>query len=416
MSRRAALAAAFALLAAQTSPSGAADVDPALPAAVAVGASRAPAPVERVDLARTGRSRAPLPSEPVEVSRRTVGVGAHTPVVQRDGTVVVAVAAPELARFSSTGDELGRVRLGTAAAIRAPVVLPGGGLAVLTSAPSVVFVSASGKVVATAPLPRAVVSAGPASASNPETGASISPTLDGGVAVASGRTFLEMDASGRLRSVSLLPERERVVGDLLRGPEGWLAVSSTGAVFLVRPPAAPRKLGSFGAPVVHGAALVDGRTLVAQVGASRIAALDLRTGSVVTRASEGSRATFDAQLVVGQSGAIWTSTSDGAVVAFDASGEEIARVSVDRPGPIAAPLRGPAPAPAPRAALLSDREGRVAFARVGGKIGVRAPDGRVQTPPERGCSTPGAIVPTGPSKFVLACREGSVVFYAQRTD
>ncbi len=388
------------------------DVDPMAPGVVHVGAPRAPWPVERADLARTGRAPAALPASPAEVARRSTGVGAQAPVVLADGTVIVAMATPEVARFGTDGAELGRTRIGTSAAVRPPVVLADGGIAVLTAAPSIVFLRATGKVVATVALARSTFPVG--GAATAEGGAFLSPTLDGGVVVAAGRSFAIVDPSGRFRARATLPERERFATDLVRGAGGWLAVSQSGGVFALRPPAAPKKVGSFGAPVAGTPALSDERTLVAQVGAGRIVAVDLKTGSAITRATDPSMSSFDGPFVLDKTGGTWVTTSEGLLLGFGPTGDEIARSGIDRP--TQAPQPGPtgarfAPPVLHRALLLSDPDGRVAFARAGGKVGVRSPDGRVMIAPERGCTTPLALLPAGPGKMVLACREGGIVFY-----
>ncbi len=405
------------LLVAAAAPAG--PLDPAAPGVIAVGPPRAHGAVDRVDLARSGRTAAALPVSPVELARRSVGVGAQAPVVLRDGTIVVALATPEIVRFASDGAELSRVRIGSTPAVRPPVVLSGGGLAVLTSAPSVVFLRPTGKVVATVALPRTsfpIVSSGSA----PDGSAFLVPTLDGGVALAVGRAFVELEPSGQIRASATLPERERFAADLVRAPGEWLAVTQSGAVFALRAPAEPRRVGSFGATTVGTPALADGRTLLAQVGASRIVALDLKTGTAVTRIAEPSLFSFDGPFVLDKAGGAWLTTSEGLLLGFGPEGEEAARTSVDRaaaPPPPPPGLRAPAPPPAAhRAVLLADADGRVAFARAGGKIGVRSADGRVMIAPERGCSTPQSLASGGAGRLVLACREGTVVLYGNAQD
>ncbi|NUO47696.1 MAG: hypothetical protein HOV80_02440 [Polyangiaceae bacterium] len=404
-------------IAALTSAAFGGNVDPSAPGVVHVGRPRAHGPVERVDLARTGRATTALPSAPAEVVRRSTGVGAQPPVVLADGTVVVAMATPEVARFGSDGAELGRTRIGTSAAVRPPVVLADGGIAVLTGAPSIVFLRASGKIVATVALSRTTFPV--AGAAGAEGGAFLSPTLDGGVVIAAGRSFAIVDPSGRFRSQATLPERERFATDLVRGAGGWLAVSQSGNVFALRPPAAPKKVGSFGAAVASTPALADERTLVAQVGAGRIVAVDLRTGGAITRATDPSLSSFDGPFVLDKGGATWVTTSEGLLLGFGPTGDEIARAGIDRPSQ--SPTPGPpgarfAPPVLHRALLLADPEGRVAFARAGGKVGVRSPDGRVMIAPERGCTTPLALLPAGPGKMVLSCREGGIVFYGNAAE
>lgn len=393
-------------------------IDPSLPAVVHVGAPPAPAPVDRLDVARTGRSRLPLPESPVETGRRTVGASAQIPVVHADGGMTVALAAPEILRLGPDGAELGRTRLGTSPAARAPVVTSGGGVAVLTTAPSVVFLSRAGKIVSTVPLSRTAFPVGASGASASDGFSSIAPTSDGAVVVASGASIVEVDASGHVRLSATLPDRERIAADLVQSPAGWIVPTQSGAIFAVRPPAAPKKIGSFGAPVTSGPVLAGGRALVAQVGSGRVAALDLVTGAVVTHVVETSLFSFDGAFVLDGSGGLWITTSEGVLVGVDKSGAEVQRVGIDR---AAAPVvvtgggRGVVAAPpvSTRTVLLVDPDGRVAFARSGGRVGVRGADGTVRIAPERACATPTAILPMAKTSFAVVCREGTVILYGE---
>jgi hypothetical protein len=62
----------------------------------------------------------------------------------------------------------------------------------------------------------------------------------------------------------------------------------------------------------------------------------------------------------------------------------------------------------PSPALIVDSEGRVAFARQGGRVGVARPDGNVALASDRLCTAPVAMQPAGDDKLVVACRDGTV--------
>lgn len=407
---------ALAGLAVGAAPAAGAGVDASLPTVVFVGAPHAPAAVDRVDLARTGRTKLALPSEPVELVRRAVGAGAQAPVVLSDGAIVVALSTPEVVRLAIDGSELSRTRVGAAPAARPPVVLSDGGVALVTTAPSIVFLSRSGKLTATVPLSRTTF---PLSAAGDASLASLVPTLDGGVALASGRAFVEVDATGRVRAEATLPERERFGADLVGARDGWLATAQSGTVYRIKPPLPPKRVGTFARLPTGTPALADSRTLLAQLGPGRIAALDLKTGRTVTRVADAGFFGFDGAFVLDPQGALWTTTTEGLLVGYGDAGEEVGRAAVDRPAalpalPVAIGGRAPPPQPpAHRTLLLADRDGRVAFARSGGKVGVRSPDGRVSIATERGCSSPVSLAPVADGKMVLACREGAIIVYGQ---
>jgi hypothetical protein len=58
---------------------------------------------------------------------------------------------------------------------------------------------------------------------------------------------------------------------------------------------------------------------------------------------------------------------------------------------------------------ITDGEGRIAFARVGGRVGVVGADGRVRLVTGSTCGSPAALAPAGPRRMVIGCRDGTVV-------
>lgn len=392
-------------------------VDPALPEVVTVGAAATPAGLDRLDVQRRNHSRVALPGTFVEVERKTLGTMGHAPVVHPDGTITVALSSPELVRLAADGTETSRVPLGASAAVCAPVVLPNGSLAVLTGAPSIVFVSASGKVTATLALPRAAFSVSPSSALGEPT-ASLTPTEDGAVVVAANRALIEIDASSRVRAKVTLPER--IVGDVLPHSDDWLVVGESGGVYRIAPPAEPRKLGTIGTIVPGTVALVDDRTLVAQSPPNRLIAFDLKSGTSVTRVGDSIFTLFDAAAAYDAKGNAWLTTIEGFLVGYDPAGAELARLPADRTATLATPAFLPPPRHGRipmnsfgfRPSPVVDDAGRVAFARPNGRFGIRNTDGKVTTT-DRACNTPLAIVPLSPGKLMLACRDGSLIFYEE---
>ena len=60
-------------------------------------------------------------------------------------------------------------------------------------------------------------------------------------------------------------------------------------------------------------------------------------------------------------------------------------------------------------APVTDEEGRTAFARVGGRVGVVASDGTASFVSGPTCSSPAALAPAGPRRMVVGCRDGTVM-------
>jgi hypothetical protein len=230
--------------------------------------------------------------------------------------------------------------------------------------------------------------------------------------VLGGRSFIELDADGAVRARAPLPER--AVGALLAWSEGTLATGESGAVYAFHPPGVPRKIASFGGPVRRGAALSGGRTLFAVVGGRSVVGLDLPTGLTHVRLGDTGLGIYDDPITVHPKGLVIASTSAGLLLGADASGNEKIRIAVEKgadsgaSAPVAAASFFGTDAERPGPPLLIDREGRIAFARQSGRVGVVMPDGSVALAGERMCNGPGALQPAGEDKLVLVCREGTI--------
>ncbi|UQA58822.1 PQQ-binding-like beta-propeller repeat protein [Polyangium aurulentum] len=377
-------------------------LDPSIPRTIVVGEPRGFATAERVDPQRTGRSPSRLPFPPVERWRRNLGGSIEVPpVVDESGRILVALSVPEVVALSPEGKEIWRARIGSAAAIAPPVLTSDGTLVVVTAAGVAVGVSREGRVRFATPLGMRGrdLDAGPLARS------------DGGV-VLGGRAFVELDADGAVRSRAPLPER--AVGALLEGPEGTLATGESGAVYAFRPPGAPRKIASFGGPLRRGAALSGGRTLFAVVGGRSVVGLDLPTGLTHVRLGDTGLGIYDDPITVHPKGLAVAATSAGLLLGADASGNEKIRIALEKgadagaAAPAASASFFGTGAERPSPPLLIDREGRIAFARQSGRVGVAMPDGSVALAGERMCNGPVALQPAGEDKLVLVCREGTI--------
>ncbi|MFO0593540.1 MAG: hypothetical protein U0441_38725 [Polyangiaceae bacterium] len=409
-------------------------LDPSIPHTVVVGTPKGAAPSDRVDPQRTGRSKTKLPSSPKETWKRTLPSGtSFAPLVDGSGTLTFALNTSLILRWSSEGKEQWRAQLPTATGSSAtvaapPVLLSGGTIAIVTSLGELVGISASGSIKYTTALGVST------SAGARDGGVSPLALDDGGLAVASGRTLLEVAADGSVRARAQLDDS--AVGALLPGPEGTLVTTSSGAVYSFKPPGAPRKLGSFGGSVRKGAARVDDRTLLAVVDGRRIVALDLPTGTTHTRASAGLLlGGFDAPPAVGPGGVAVTGAYAGLILSVDSTGNEKVRVSVDpslglTPAASASAAAGPPPGfggpgfggfggsafPSidmrPSPPVVVDADGRIAFVRANGRAGVISSDGNMALASERVCGRPISLQPAGSKKFVVTCEEGTVAMYS----
>jgi hypothetical protein len=310
------------------------------------------------------------------------------------------------------------------------VLLSSGMVAVVTSLGELVGISPSGSI-------RYTTALGASTASGARDGG-VSPLAldDGGLAVASGRTLLELSADGSIRARAQLDDA--AVGALIPSSEGTLVTTSSGAVYSFKPPGVPRKLGSFGGSVRKGASRADARTLFAVVDNRRIVALDIPTGTTHTRASAGLLlGGFDGPVAVGPGGTAVTGAFAGVILSIDSSGNEKLRISIDptsllnpdagavaTSGPMSPPYPGAPSSPynpaspfgaidmRPSPPVLVDSDGRIAFVRANGKAGVVSPDGNMTLLSDRVCGKPVAVQPAGAKKIVLTCEEGTVVMYS----
>jgi hypothetical protein len=406
-------------------------LDPSRPRTLVVG-SPAGARSERVDGARTGFARTRLPVSALRVEWRTSAGTAieQAPVVDARETAYVVGARGDVVAFAQGGAELWRVPTGG---------IDPGPLALLSD-DTLVFVDAAGEAIGVRDGTLLWRSRFARPASDASAFPSPIPLEDGGAIVATSRELAVIDADGRERSRTTLRDPAT---SLVAVPGAVIAVDRTGGVFSWALGAAdPVRVGAFGSPIVGGAALADEHTLVAvAAGGATLASVDLvhgTLGNVVTRslatggtwlgppAMRGENATL---LLVGGGGgsASFTGSTPGApsgnelAVTVDAAGREVARALLaSHPAPARADGGAPLPeGPHPRAALLVDAAGTVAFVTLGGDAGAASStgDGAVEilsdVCPRSIASTgePAAagVAPLGPGTFLVACRGGSVV-------
>jgi outer membrane protein assembly factor BamB len=176
-------------------------------------------------------------------------------------------------------------------------------------------------------------------------------------------------------------------------------------------PGYARRLGTFGGePSESGVSTADGRTLWAVVDHQRVVAFDLADGSTQVRFAVNDQS-LHGPIVFGRGNMLVFTTWTGVLVVLDPNGAEARRTPLEPrfstlvtdAGKVDFAALDESPPP------VTDADGRVAFARVGGRIGVVAADGSVALVANPGCNSPAALAPAGAKRMVVGCRDGTVV-------
>jgi hypothetical protein len=401
------LAAALAVLAATgvmllaTDETGATHVDPTSPVTIVVGPAPGFSPMGRVDGSRRGRARDALPDHP-QVLWRHAALGAldFAPLaVDWSGAIVAASAGlPQLIQLNRDGAEQWRVRTGIGPSVTGSVILGDDTRAVVTGAGDLVGIYPNGRI-------RFVIAL-----ELPERNAHLGllPLDDGGLAVAAGHDIDELDGDGRRRDRTHLTER--ISGPLLTTRHGIIATTAAGSVFVIRSGFAKR-LGSLGGdPGQPGATSPDGRSLVAVVDHQRLVAFDLTSGTVATVHSVSDQS-LHGPVVIGADDARVLVTWNGVLTRIGRAAGDVRRTPLDNraetlmtdAGKVDFAQLDESPPP------VTDPEGRIGFARVGGRVGIVSADGRVRMVTGSTCGSPAALSPAGPRRMVIGCRDGTVV-------
>jgi hypothetical protein len=385
-------------------------VDPRRAASFVVGAPGGPMPMQRVDARRSGAAKQPLPSGSLQVAwRKTIGLSVDQPsLVGSDGTVAVITARGDVVFLDEAGDERGHVTVDGRSA----------GPAAMTSDGTVVFATSSGDAVGvrkTSARPRYVSRIG----GERNVRAAPLPLDDGGVVIATITDLVVLDAEGNIRARVTLPDG--AAAPLLAAGDKVLAISSAGTVYGWTPGREPFRLGSFGAPIDGGAALVDNNTLVAVIEGNHLVDLDLAHGTRGTRAIAAQGLYLGPPAVRrGDKGAtlatvLGMTTTRVSVVTVDSAGAETVRAPIASVNLITLPDGGPAPLVAPlHTGPLVDARGVVAYASTDGRIGVVTADGAVESLGETLCARSGrsagisGLTPVGRAAFVVTCDSGTV--------
>jgi len=388
-----------------TRETGATHVDPTLPVTIVVGPAPGFSPMGRVDGARRGRARDVLPDHPQLLWRHaSLGALDFAPLaVDAAGAVMAASAGlPQVIQLTRDGVEQWRARTGVGPSVTGSVILGDETRAAVTSAGDLVGLYPSGRVRFIIPLEL------------PERNAHLGllPLDDGGLAVAAGHDIDELDGDGRRRDRTHLTER--ISGPLLATRHGIVATTAAGSVFSIRGGFAKR-LGSLGGdPGEPGASSPDGHSIVAVVDHQRLVDFDLASGAVETIHAVTDQS-LHGPVVLGADDTRVLVTWNGVLTRMGRAGGDVRRTPLDMraetlvtdAGKVDFAQLDESPPP------ITDREGRIAFARVGGRVGVVGPDGRVRLVTGSTCGSPAALAPAGPRRMVIGCRDGTVVMVGE---
>lgn len=366
-------------------------MDPGLPHRLTVGAPRGWAPMPGLDAARSRLSRGRLPTRPALKWRaRVPGQLEHAPAVDHVGAVVVATQSARLVQLSESGKLEWSVRL-TAPAAAPPALANDGRRLVVTADDALVAVDVEGRSIRRVSLD--------------DCGAGTSwapplPTPDGGLLLARGTSVCLYDRAHRLAMETRIDEP---VASVVMAGGRVVALGTSGSAHVWAPPAPARRVGTFDGVVSADAISSVGTRLVAVVDRNRIVELDVISGIRTPRVTKTRERLVDA-MAIGRDGTLTTITVSGVLQRFGAAGRELLQV----------PLWSQAPAggPGPIAGPVVDEAGGAAVA-VGRRLAITTADGHLASSDE-GCDDPGALVPQGDGRLIIACTSGLVLSLGDR--
>jgi hypothetical protein len=395
-------AAAFALCVGSTRATG---VDPGEPVTIVVGPSPGFSPMGRVDGGRRGRAHDALPEHPKVLWRRAGRGGldfAPLAVDARGAVLVPSATLPELSQITPDGTEQWRAATGAGPSVTGSLILGDGTRFVATSAGEARGFTPQGKA-------RFVTQLDPQER-NAKVG--LLPVEDGGVAIAAGHEVIEVDANGKLRQRTRVPER--ISGALVATLTGTVATASSGAAYVVRAGYAQRVGTLGGDPSESGASSPDGRTLWAVVDHQRVVSLDLATGATEVRFAVTDQS-LHGPVVFGRGDTFVFLTWTGVLITVAKVGADVRRTPLEPrfatlitdAGRVDFAALDESPPP------VTDPEGRIGFARVGGRVGVVTPDGAVNLVTTPSCSSPAALAPAGVRRMVVGCRDGAILMIGE---
>jgi hypothetical protein len=382
-------------------------LDPRRPAVMVVGVPRGFAPRERFGPSRHGMAPALLPERPTELWRQELPGGLEAlPLVDSEGNVLAVLSNRMVAKLGPGGEERWRVSLGGADPALPPVLTSDGSVAVLCVDGRLRWVSPSG----------ALRSSGELELRTRKAQAAPLALDDGSLIVAGEDQLLRVAADGSpLARAELggLP-----IGGLIAWEGMTLATLQSGEVVAWRPPAQPRSLGQLGGIPHGGGVLVGDKTLAAVVEATSLVALDLRSGQTkLLSGGPSAQRQLEGPPTLSLASTLAVSSVVGELLEVDPHGVVVRRLALDSSLALDAADGGAAGISffgrvdlQPSPPLVIDADGRIAFVRATGRLGLVEPgaSGRVSAVAQRFCSRPLGVTSAGLRRMLVGCRNGSI--------
>ncbi|MEZ4223983.1 MAG: PQQ-binding-like beta-propeller repeat protein [Polyangiaceae bacterium] len=360
--------------------------DPTRTLRVFVGRPAGPAPMVGFDTAHSYSTRLPLPERPAILWRARVSAGIRGDIVT-DGKALVAITnGNSLVQLDVRGKETWSARPAAGALLARPAI---------TAKSERIAVSSSGKLLVASPRGQSREVSLPIAINRPTTPL---PVESGGVVLCSGPDALWLTQDYGIRVQSKLPDD---IIDSVARAEDVLLVTTRGDVFGWRPPAAPRRLASFGGRVGGGVALSSPTHVTAVVDGVRLVDVNLKSDTRHIRLQSTTPLQGPPTLLT--SGEVLVTTSQGLLLGYDRSGLETWRVATEPALAAAGAASVGADAPA-----VIGGSGRVAVARPGLDVALISADGTLVAAPGTACTDPESLVPLAPRRLVLACADGEL--------
>jgi hypothetical protein len=147
----------------------------------------------------------------------------------------------------------------------------------------------------------------------------------------------------------------------------------------------------------------------------RLVALDLKTGSATLLSDGGDAALqLEGPPTLGARGLLMVTNAASELIRIDAHGVAVSRTALE-PAPPQLAVDGGTnifrrldDASPP---LIADPAGRVAFVRSSGKLGIVDEKGGVSTVDGSACRSPLSVLPAGPRRIVVVCKNGAIAMY-----